>query len=52
MQFIRKRIPVDRDAIKPEHFKKWADWVRQKYRTDFIPHFSHPLSETHAVGCQ
>jgi L-rhamnose isomerase len=38
---------VDRDAIKPEHFKKWADWaVDRNIGLDFNPtYFSHPLSE-------
>lgn len=38
---------VDRDAIGPEHFSKWADWAVEKgIGLDFNPtYFSHPLSE-------
>lgn len=38
---------VDRDAIKPEHFKKWADWaVDRGIALDFNPtYFSHPKSQ-------
>ncbi|NLF36635.1 MAG: L-rhamnose isomerase [Clostridiaceae bacterium] len=38
---------VDRDEIKPEHFKKWADWaVDRKIGLDFNPtYFSHPKSD-------
>lgn len=37
---------VDRDEIKPEHFKKWADWaVKKGIGLDFNPtYFSHPKS--------
>ncbi|MFA7672356.1 MAG: L-rhamnose isomerase [Clostridia bacterium] len=37
---------VDRDEIKPEHFKKWADWAVEKgIGLDFNPtYFSHPKS--------
>jgi len=38
---------VDRNAIKPEHFKNWADWACEKgIGLDFNPtYFSHPKSE-------
>ena len=38
---------VDRDAIRPEHFEKWADWAVEKgIGLDFNPtYFSHPKSE-------
>ena len=38
---------VDRDAIEPKHFEKWADWAVEKgIGLDFNPtYFSHPLSE-------
>jgi len=38
---------VDRDALLPEHFAKWADWaVEQGIGLDFNPtYFSHPLSD-------
>ena len=36
---------ADRDAIKPEHFKKWVDFAKErKIGLDFNPtFFSHPL---------
>lgn len=36
---------ADRDALKPEHFKKWADFAKQrKMGIDFNPtFFSHPM---------
>ncbi len=38
---------VDRDAIEPKHFEKWADWAVEKgIGLDFNPtYFSHPKSE-------
>lgn len=38
---------VDRDQIKPEHFKNWVEWAKeQKIGLDFNPtFFSHKLSE-------
>ena len=38
--------PVDRDAIKPEHFSRWVSWAKQhQIGLDFNPTcFSHPLS--------
>ncbi len=45
--YLESDTPVDRDAIRPEHFVNWADWaVEQGYGLDFNPtFFSHPLSE-------
>ncbi|MCL2463237.1 MAG: L-rhamnose isomerase [Defluviitaleaceae bacterium] len=39
--------PVDRDAVRPEHFKNWAAWAKEKgFGLDFNPTFmSHPKSE-------
>lgn len=38
---------VDRDALKPEHFKAWADYAKERgLGVDFNPTmFSHPLAE-------
>ena len=38
---------VDRNEIKPEHFKNWACWAKEKgIGLDFNPtYFSHPKSE-------
>ena len=38
---------VDRNAIEPKHFEKWADWAVEKgIGLDFNPtYFSHPKSE-------
>lgn len=38
---------VDRNAIEPEHFEKWADWAVEKgIGLDFNPtYFSHPKSD-------
>ncbi len=38
---------VDRNAIEPRHFEKWADWaVERGIGLDFNPtYFSHPKSE-------
>jgi L-rhamnose isomerase len=35
---------IDRDAIRPEHFQRWADWARdRKIGVDFNPtYFAHP----------
>ncbi len=37
---------VDRNAIEPKHFEKWADWAVEKgIGLDFNPtYFSHPLA--------
>lgn len=39
-------VPVDRDAIKPEHFAKWIEWAKkQGICLDFNPtFFGHPLA--------
>ncbi len=39
--------PVDRDKIKPEHFKPWVDYAKKRgLGLDFNPtYFSHPLAE-------
>ncbi len=44
--YLESDTAVDRDAIKPEHFKNWADWAVEKgYGLDFNPtFFSHPKS--------
>lgn len=36
---------ADRDALKPEHFKKWVDFAKERgYGIDFNPtFFSHPM---------
>ena len=38
---------TDRDAVKPEHFRNWAAWAKERgIGLDFNPtFFSHPLSE-------
>ena len=38
---------VDRNELKPEHFKNWVDWAKeQKLGLDFNPtFFSHPKSD-------
>lgn len=37
--------PADRDALKPEHFKKWVDFAKERgIGIDFNPtFFSHPM---------
>ena len=39
--------PVDRDAIRPEHFRRWVDYAKERgLGLDFNPtYFSHPLAE-------
>ena len=39
---------VERDQLRPEHFKKWIDWAkRKKIGLDFNPTiFSHPLADS------
>lgn len=39
-------VKVERDQIKPEHFKKWVDWAKKRgMGLDFNPTiFSHPLT--------
>ena len=38
---------VDRDQLKPEHFKNWVEWAKKLgIGLDFNPtYFSHPLSD-------
>ena len=40
-------VKVDRDAVKPEHFKGWIEWaVENKIGIDFnSSFFSHPLAD-------
>jgi len=44
--YLESDTPVDRNAIKPEHFKNWVEWAKaNKLGLDFNPScFSHPLS--------
>ena len=44
---IHDGAPVDRDAIRPEHFKAWVDYAKKNgLGLDFNPtYFSHPLAE-------
>lgn len=44
---------VDRNAIEPKHFEKWADWAVEKgIGLDFNPtYFSHPKSENGTLSC-
>lgn len=43
---------VDRDAIEPKHFEKWADWaVEQGIGLDFNDtYFSHPKAENGSLS--
>ena len=45
--FLLADQPVDRDQIKPEHFKNWVEWAKErKVGLDFNPScFSHELSD-------
>lgn len=45
--YVESEEVVDRNAIEPKHFSKWADWaVENGFGLDFNPtFFSHPLSE-------
>ncbi len=45
--YLEADIFVDRNAIEPKHFEKWADWaVARNLGLDFNPtYFSHPKSE-------
>ncbi len=45
--YLESDTPVDRDKIKPEHFKNWVEWAKQEQvGLDFNPScFSHPNSE-------
>lgn len=44
---------VDRNAIEPKHFEKWADWAVEKgIGLDFNPtYFSHPKSDNGTLSC-
>ena len=44
--YLESDTPVERNAIKPEHFKNWVEWAKkQQVGLDFNPScFSHPLS--------
>lgn len=44
--YLESETFVERDQIKPEHFKNWVDWAKkQNVGLDFNPScFSHPLS--------
>lgn len=41
-------VPVDRDAIKPQHFAKWCQWAQKNgVALDFNPtFFAHPLANS------
>ncbi len=45
--YLEADQPVDRDQIKPEHFKNWVEWAKErKIGLDFNPTcFSHALSD-------
>lgn len=44
--YLETDKPVERNAIKPEHFTGWVDWAKEnKHGLDFNPTlFSHPLA--------
>ena len=44
---IHNGAPVERDTIRPEHFKEWVDYAKKNgLGLDFNPtYFSHPLAE-------
>lgn len=44
--YLETDRPVERDAIRPEHFQRWVDWARARgIGLDFNPScFSHALS--------
>ncbi|MBJ7221288.1 MULTISPECIES: L-rhamnose isomerase [unclassified Brenneria] len=44
--YLEAEPPVDRNEIKPEHFKNWVSWAKSNHiGLDFNPTcFSHPLS--------
>lgn len=44
--YLESDTPVDRNEIRPEHFKGWTEWARErKMGLDFNPtYFSHPKS--------
>ena len=45
--YLESERPVERNAIRPEHFSRWVDWAGHLgLGLDFNPTcFSHPLSE-------
>ncbi|QIQ21984.1 L-rhamnose isomerase [Zophobihabitans entericus] len=45
--YLESNLPVERNQIKPEHFKNWVQWAKKhQLGLDFNPSFfSHPLSE-------
>ncbi|PJG84680.1 L-rhamnose isomerase [Conservatibacter flavescens] len=44
--YLEAEGKVERNEVKPEHFKNWVDWAKQnQFGLDFNPtYFSHPLS--------
>jgi len=45
--YLEADRPVERNEIRPEHFRNWVDWAEERgIGLDFNPTcFSHPLSE-------
>ncbi|MDR2434987.1 MAG: L-rhamnose isomerase [Treponema sp.] len=48
MLYAEPETPVSRDALEPEHFRKWMNWSKKKkIPLDFNPSFfSHPLADS------
>jgi L-rhamnose isomerase len=44
--YLESSTPVERNAIRPEHFSGWVDWAREyNHGLDFNPTlFSHPMA--------
>ena len=44
--YLESDKPIERNAIRPEHFKNWVDWAKMnKHGLDFNPTlFSHPMA--------
>jgi L-rhamnose isomerase len=44
--YLESRVPVERNAILPEHFQGWVEWAKEKrHGLDFNPTlFSHPMA--------
>ncbi|TNG90214.1 L-rhamnose isomerase, partial [Pasteurellaceae bacterium USgator11] len=44
--YLEAEYKVERNEVKPEHFKNWVEWAKQNQMgLDFNPtYFSHPLS--------
>lgn len=44
--YLEANTKVERNEVKPEHFKNWVEWAKQhQLGLDFNPtYFSHPLS--------